>query len=97
MEVVLMGNDDLAVGGNLHIHFQGIDTEVNGVLHGGEGVLRTDSCTTAMGLDIDIVIHVEGIFPLRPRRVCNLDSYRLGILGRDGREIMDIQPGPLVL
>ena len=60
MEIILVGNDDLAVRGDLQVTLQGIHAEVDGVFHRRDGVFRHQAGAAAVGLEVNGVLAAAG-------------------------------------
>ena len=60
MEIIVMGHNHLAVLRKLQVELQGVDIQVQGILHGGTGVLRHQAGAAPVGLDVDVGVLPAG-------------------------------------
>ena len=96
VEVTIVRDHHLLVGAYLEVEFQGVHVQVQGIFHGREGVLRHEAGAAAVGLEVHIVVQVQGLAPALSVGGFHRDGGGVGILGRFGREKVAVASGTLV-
>ena len=95
MEIRVVGNYYLSVLADLEVKFKCIDAQVECVLHSLYGILRHKACASSMSLYINIIRHIQIIYPGLSETSGHCHRHSSGILARSGSEIMFTCPGAL--
>ena len=97
MEIGIMRNHYHTILAELEIQFQSIDSKIQGILHRCNGILRHESHSSPMCLNINITRHIHIIDPFLSETALHGYGNLFSILAWSRCKIMNVMPRELIV